>query len=238
MHAKILNLCLHDVVPNKSDVKTVYDTTFQQVEEIIKLLKKLRSQGIIDSYRIFFDDGYKSVLDVLHNINLGVSSNNIYMAIITDHIGRSNKLAKEDIILLSKQGFNICSHGVSHAALAIFLEDTLQPSPKNGDYHNMSYGKESVLSVQEIKFQFIESGNVIRAITGLQDLSFVLPYGLYNKDVVDQAVNTSYRRLYSCDSAFDYGQFLAPRLLVTQENIDGLDKLIKELPNRAKLLIK
>lgn len=237
MQTKSLNICLHDVVKDTSGLRTVYDTAWQQVKDIVELLEKLRTEKVIDSYHIFFDDGYKSSLRVVQDIDFGVSNKNIHLAIITNDIGKPNKLTAKDIMKLSNQGFTIDSHGVSHAALAIFAKGSLLPSLVGGNYKNTTYGKGNVLSTQEIQYQLIESSTSLAAILGYAPASFVLPYGLYNKEVISLTTGSSYSRIYTCDSALDGGQFLAPRLLVTQKNINHLESLIKTLPLRPKLLV-
>lgn len=237
MQTRVLNVCLHDVVSDVSDAKTIYDTTWRQAEEVATLLQKLQSEQVIDSYHVFFDDGYESALNVVQDINFDVDNENIHLAIITDDIGKPGKLTKKDIVLLADQGFTIDSHGASHVALAIFKEEVLQSSPIGGDYDNTPRGKGNVLSDQGIQYQLFESGEVITSITGRQPVSFVLPYGLYNKEVVYQAAKSNYQRVYTCDAAFDCGQFLAPRLLITQENINHLSTLIESLPMQPKFLI-
>ncbi len=237
MSLKSVNICLHDVVASASEVKTIYDTTRQQVEDIVKSLQRLRAEEVIDSYQIFFDDGYKSSLNVATDVKFGIDNENIHLAIITDDIGKPNKLTKEEIVLLSEKGFAIDSHGVSHAALAIFKDDVLQSSPEGGVYRNMPYGKQSILSTQEMNYQLTESSKHLASITGSPIVSFVLPYGLYNHEVIHQAVQNGYYRIYTCDAALDDGQFLASRLLVTQENIERFEVIVRSLPTQPKLLI-
>jgi len=236
VRSKRLNICLHDIVETAQDVRSVYDLTKAQLKELLDLLQVMRSQKVIDSYEIFFDDGYQSVWGVVRDGGFGIENKDIHLAIITDHIDEPGKLTSGQIVRLAERGFSIDSHGVSHAALAIFIEDALQSSPRSGSYKNSPYGKSRVLSVQQIQYQLIESSRSIASITGCEPCSFVLPYGLYNEHVVYSIANTRYRRVYSCDAAFDSGQMLAPRLLVTQENINQLESIIIKLPQYPKLL--
>lgn len=82
----------------------------------------------------------------MNSIDLGINNADTHFAIITDDIGESDKLTESDIMILSRKGYSIDSHGVSHAALAIFNDDLLQVSPENGIYRNMPYGKSNILS--------------------------------------------------------------------------------------------
>lgn len=236
MKTRRLNVCLHDIVRTSDDINTIYDITRQQLEELVHSLQELQSKSAISSYVLFFDDGYKSALEVVQTMDLGIDNNDVHMAIITGDIDKPGRLTRNDISSLAHNGFAIDSHGVSHAALAIFVDDSLQLSPLDGRHRNSPRGKNLALSVQEIQYQFTESGKTILDVTGKQPSSFVLPYGLYNKEVVYQAANTNYQRLYTCDSSFDNGQVLAPRLMITQDNIKQLDILVDQLPDYPRLL--
>lgn len=237
MRDKVLNICLHDIVAGTAEVKTIYDITLRQLEKIVESLQKFRTEKTIDSYRIFFDDGYRSSLSVVDGIDLGVDNADVHLAIITDDIGKPNKLTESDIKLLSQKGYSVNSHGTSHAALAIFLNGVLQSSPQNGTYRTMTHGKSHRLSDKEISYQLIESSKRLASITGFPPTDFVLPYGLYNKEVVYQAAQSGYHRIYTCDAALDTGQFLAPRLLITQENIKEFKRLVQNLSVYPELLI-
>lgn len=236
MRDRVLNICLHDIVADTTEVKTIYDITLRQLEDIAESLQKFRTEKAIDSYQIFFDDGYKSALDVVNSIDLGISNAGVHLAIITDDIGKSNKLTESDLVLLSQREYSIDSHGVSHAALAVFNDELLQTSPSNGTYKNMPYGKSNVLSNKEIAYQLIESSKRLVSITDSSPTAFVLPYGLYNKEVVYRAAQSGYCRIYTCDAALDTGQFLAPRLLITQENIEEFKELVLSLSIYPKYL--
>ena len=237
MQTKTVNLCLHNVVADRSKIKTIYDTSWQQVEDIASLLRSLRSSQEIDSYRVFFDDRYKSVLAVVENINFGISNEHVHIAVITDQIGAPDRLSAKDIASLAEKGFTVDSHGASHAALAIFQEKVIQPSPLGGSYRNMPYGKKNTLSTEEVRYQLAESDQVLTSMLRRHSASFVLPYGFYNKEVVYQVSHASYDRIYTCDVALDGGQFLAPRLLITQENINDIETIIKNLPMHPEYLI-
>lgn len=225
-----LNICLHNIVNDKSEIETIYDLTRSQLHELLSILIKLRSSGKIYSYELFFDDGYKSIINIAREFDFGINNSEVHGAIITDHIGLDNKLSAEDLKWLVKQGFSIDSHGVSHAALAIFQDQDLQTTKPGGIYHNKPYGKLSSLSEEEVKYQLIESGKKLKEVTGIYPSSFVLPYGLYNDIVASIATRfSSYTRLYTCHDAFDNGLFLAPRLLITQENINEAEDEILRL---------
>ena len=71
------------------------------------------------------------------------------------------------------EGFSIDSHGASHAALAIFIKDVLQSSPIGSEYRNTPYGKSNILSIQEIKYQLVESYEAITHIIGYSPTFFL-----------------------------------------------------------------
>ncbi len=43
------------------------------------------------------------------------------------------------------------------------------------------------------------------------------------------STSSQYEKLYTCDAGYDTGQFLSPRLLVTQDNIDHIEEVILSL---------
>lgn len=228
MNEKTVNICLHNIVENSSLIKSIYDLTFNQLKTLTDDLIALKNNNYISDYNIFFDDGYRSFIEVSRKINFGVSNNQIHLAIITGQIGTAGKLNNNDLKEINRQGFSIESHSVSHASLALYLDGVLIDTPKNGLYRNMPYGKKYVLSEQEVLYQLKKSAEDLINSLNLEQISFVLPYGLYNQTTVDIATkNTSYKRLYTCDVAFDKGQYLAPRLIVTQENISNFCAQIK-----------
>lgn len=233
---KKLNVCLHNIVATANDIETIYDLTEAQLLKLAGLLKSLRKQEIITSYEIFFDDGHESAKRAIRCVDFGINRKYIHFAVITDLINQPNRLTDQDIKVLKEEGYCVESHGTSHAALAIFTDDKLQPSPPNGEYRNSDIGKGKILSSEEIKYQLIESYKSLTSITGQPTVSFVLPYGLYNEHVIYLSASTKYHRIYSCDSAFDDGQFLASRLIVTQETIERLDSIIRHLPTIPHLL--
>ena len=139
-------------------------------------------------------------------------------------------MSPEDVKWIHEAGFSVYSHGVSHAALAIFNQKTLLNTPLLGIYQNRPYGKDAALEEAEVKYQLIESSNYIESMIGIEPKSFVLPFGLYNEQTVFiAAAFSSYAKLYTCDKAFDTGQFLSPRLLVTQDNIDNIENEVMAL---------
>lgn len=232
MTVRTLNICLHNIVNDISEVISIYDLTKSQLANLEIILEKFRSKGVFTSYELFFDDGYKSFIELARNYDFKIKKDFIHAAIITEKLNSDNYLTLDDVKWINNAGFSIYSHGVSHAALAIFNEKKLQNTTVGTRYRNMPYGKGNLLESEEVKYQLIESSKFLQSITGHQPNSFVLPYGLYNEQTVFIAsTSSSYHRLYTCDKAYDVGQFLAPRLVVTQDNINAIEDEILCLTN-------
>lgn len=60
MRDKVLNVCLHNIVSDTTEVKTLYDITLQQLKNIIKSLQKFRTE------KILIHIGYFSMTDTSH----------------------------------------------------------------------------------------------------------------------------------------------------------------------------
>lgn len=238
MTSNKLNICLHNIVDEISNLKSVYDITISQLEILINTLKKLINNEVINDYELFFDDGYESFYEIAENFDFGISNGKVHTAIITELIGVEGRLSESAILALFKSGFSIDSHGVSHAALAVFKNEALRATPHKGEYRNSPYGKTRLLSENEALYQLIESSAHLEAITGLPARLFVLPYGLYNySTVLNVAAFTHYSKVYSCDTYFDKGKYLAPRIVITQDNVNIIETTIRNIPSSPVLLV-
>ncbi len=234
---KQVNICLHNVVENEGELSSIYDITKAQLLEVVATLTQARNKGVIGQYELFFDDGYQSFWDICRSLDLGIEHGRIHVAVITDLIGTPGRLNQHEIKKLFEEGFSIDSHGASHAALAIFINDRLEPTLEGGVYQNSPYGKNSSLSHEELRFQILESSRALEKITGIPPKYFVLPFGLYNQQTLDALESEAiYEKVYSCDASFETQDFLVPRLLITQENIKELPELLRTLPAQPQLL--
>lgn len=235
--ARKINICLHNIVPDSSSVRTIYDLTFDQLDGLTATLKGLIHDSHIDTYDIFFDDGYQSFRGAVEKVDFGIERSQVHAAVITEQIGKEGKLTSADLKWASEQGYSIDSHGVSHAALAIFRGGELQRTGQGGEYRNMPYGKGAKLTENEVLYQLKESALAIEKNTNYSSSSFVLPYGLYNySTVVLAAIGSNYKRVYTCDVGLDSGQYLAPRLLITQDNIGSIKGIINKLSSEVEPL--
>lgn len=233
-----LNICLHNIVNDESDIVSIYDLTVAQLQELNNRIMSRQGRDY-DSYTFYFDDGYKSFSSIVSRINLGVDKANIRCAIIVDQIGEPGKLTLDEIQALSADGYGIDSHGMSHAALATFEDGKLMPTVNDGNYRNRPYGQGAVLSEKEVLFQLIESKtNLENSLHGSVN-DFVLPYGLYNDQVLQIILaKTTYKRILTCHPGIDTGQILAPRLLITQDVLGNIDQLLGEINDVTPLLTR
>lgn len=231
-----LNICLHNIVERQSDIRSIYDLTSSQLSDLNRHIAS-RSGDSYDSYTLYFDDGYKSFKDIVSNLDLGINKENVRCAIIVDQIGTPGKLSLDEIKALDTQGYGIDSHGMSHAALAVFENEKLLPTLNGGEYHNSPYGQGEALSEQEVLFQLIESKRTLEGSLNKAIDNFVLPFGLYNNQTIQIiTAKTNYRRVLTCHSGIDNGQVLVPRLLITQDNLSNIDDLLDDIHKASSLL--
>lgn len=231
-----LNICLHNVVENEDQIQSIYDITESQLIDMNTLLKTFQGNKY-DAYTFYFDDGYKSFNDIVSKTDLGLTKERIRCAIIVDEIDLPNRLTTQQIRTLSREGYGIDSHGTSHAALASFDEGRLLATALGGIYRNRPYGQEGCLTKQEVLFQLHESQQSLEDILGENVTDFVLPYGLYNSQTLEIiASKTTYKKILTCHAGIDTGRILAPRLLITQENINDIKNIINDLNEDYELL--
>ncbi|MDB5179900.1 MAG: hypothetical protein JWN12_532 [Candidatus Saccharibacteria bacterium] len=234
----ILNICLHNIVEDDTSIQTIYDVTVAQLEHIITICESIANEKKLDGVVYYFDDGYDSFKTIVAKNDWGIQQKRLVPAIITDLIGAEGRLSRDDIIKLYEQGYKPVPHGVSHASLAAFDDnDTLQPTHAGGTYQNVFIGKTKSLSDQEVLFQLVESRKALLSfLPNLIINEFVLPYGIYNQSTSAVAKQAHYKKILTCDTGLDDGQFLAPRHLITQENISSLEADITNALTHFSLL--
>jgi len=228
-----LNLIFHRIAKNDKDILDDYEVTLEQFLNILDLIRDLSSSPHchFKHFRYYFDDGDDSFISrALPNI-LKKELSNCVLAVTTNNIGKKDFITKSDIFSLHSQGVQIASHSVSHAALAYYKNDVIQPTTKGGRYQTSPFGHTKILSEQEVLYQLKESKKIITDIVGNVS-EFVLPHGCYNKDVI--RINQEYQ-LYdiisTCDNYLDNGYYLRPRIL-TRFNMSILE--IKSLITSLK----
>lgn len=231
-----LNICLHDIVARDSDIKSIYDITTDQLMELTDLLHKNKGDKY-SKFTLYFDDGHKSFLDIVSNLDFGISTQRVRCAVIVNCLERSEKLTNSDLKDLAAKGYGIDSHGMSHVALAVYREGIIQQTPPGGIYTNAPRGQDSLLSSEQVFFQLQESKDCLEEILEKDIDDFVLPYGLYNQQVIQIIISqTNYKRIFTCHSAVDIGQILAPRLLITQENLKQINNILTNISISHQLL--
>jgi len=235
-----LNICLHNIVANPSEIKNIYDLTTDQLEKVFSLCEQACLDLSLDYVNYYFDDGYVSFKTQIAQKSWNIPRHRLIVAVVTESIGSDSKLSDKDIRRLYNDGFGIVPHGVSHAALAVFDEtDKLLGTPTDtSTYRNSIYGKSIALNSSEVLFQLTESRKQLKSVEPMVSFSeFVLPYGLYNEQTILIARQAEYERLLTCHSGIDNGQFLAPRHLITQNNISTLESDLRNLSTSFKTLI-
>jgi hypothetical protein len=232
-----LNICLHNVVKDDASIQTIYDVSLPQLERIFTTCEQIAKRLGLGDTSYYFDDGYESFKTYVAGRDWGISPYNLITAVITSLIDTPGRLTRDDLSTLHSEGYVIVPHGSSHAALAIFENGTLQATPEAGPYTESPYGKSKKLHANEVLFQLNESRNTLLSL--FPDMTvdeFVLPYGLYNQSTAQLATQASYKRVLTCHTGLNNGQYLTPRHLITQENIDFLEADILHASESFELL--
>src|SRR3989344_3338160 len=152
-----INVIFHDIVKdgekltNKYSVNKKYFINF--LNYIAPLLDNITPRPEL---HLYFDDGYVSFHEIIMPL-LKTIPFPITIAVILDKLNTQGYLADEQVVSIAKTKITIASHGVSHAALAVYKENLLQDTPSNGKYENSPFGQGEPLSENEIKYQFAES---------------------------------------------------------------------------------
>ncbi|MBB6447115.1 polysaccharide deacetylase family protein [Bacillus benzoevorans] len=161
--------------------------TFERWQDIDKVNKPIF---------ITFDDGYKDNLNVLA-IFEKLQSDSFKPAgtifVISDFIGRSNRLSRADLKKLSDSGlFSIQSHTATHPNLT---------------------------KITNYSFELKESKEKIQNITGKPVIALAYPYGSYNDKVIAETKKyysfgiTTIPKLYSKQGIKDEN-YLIPRIYI------------------------
>jgi hypothetical protein len=214
-----LNLVFHDIVETENELNNKYTVTIDYFNEIIREIELIisKDQAKFQDFRIYFDDGRDSFANFFSDNKKVIEKSNL--AIVTDLIDTNGYLNFEQLEDLQSRGATISSHGVSHAALATYIDNTLITNNLEGFYENSKIGKGRSLSKNEVLYQVIESKRKLEKLLRPESIKeFVLPYGLYNDLVVQTISKTNlYRFVSTCDEILDKGTYLRPRFLIHNE---------------------
>jgi len=226
-----LNLVFHNIVKDKKEIDSIFCVTWDYYFELTQRLSILVKQNRTKFKQIcfYFDDGYSSFRDIIFP-KIKDNYRNYYLAIVTDWINQDSFLDQGDILSFKRCGLNICSHGVSHSALTIYKNNKLQNVLIAGNYQNTPKGKKNILKQKEVLYQLKESKKALEQTTKQTIDEFVLPYGLYNSNIIKINKNNEiYKFISTCDQSLDKGQSLKPRFLIV--NIKNVDETLNLILN-------
>lgn len=217
-----LNIVFHKIMANPTGDWEVSPILFR---DIFKWC-----QQNCEDFQIYFDDGYG--LEIISNFYSEIAPLTA-LAIVTDDIGKNGFFSWEDLSKLSKIGFNIASHSVSHPSMAIFDQNNIELiNPSGGRYSNVPRGKQ-LLAINQVKFQIVESKKAL-VEKGFRVREFVFPYGLYSQQTIDLLNDLGLYDFYAtCDEGLDEGNKIILRNLIygtksLEENIRCLTKIIEK----------
>lgn len=229
-----INIVFHDIVADNKELTNKYSVNESYLYNFIEYFNSKIGNSISTfSLQLYFDDCYSSFHDIVAP-NINRIPFPITVAVIVDKLNSPGYITKEQLFSISNTQIEIASHGISHSALAVYRTNELQPTPVGGEYRNAPFGQGEPLSVEEVKYQLIESKNKLEALLDKSIDEFVLPYGLYNNDVIRifHELNI-YKYLSTCDHGIDNGQPLKPRFLVS--NDISVEKLYEVILSKISL---
>lgn len=218
-----LNLVFHDIVGKESQIKNRFTVTKDYLDQLLRGLSKSKvftiSKDSSDKIlvRLFFDDDYKSLFLIAKPVldKYGIKAK---IGVVTQPVNTNHHLSKIELLRLKQEGFEFCSHGVSHAALCIYKKGVLQRTPSGGEYRNTPSEKRKILSEKEVVFQLVESKKQLEDFVNDRVEEFIYPYGLYNDDIVKiLESNKIYKKAYTCDKSLETESchpFKLPRVLI------------------------
>lgn len=229
MEKSKLNLVLHRIAKNPSELTSRYDVTENFVFELIDRLSSVFCDNSVDIVT-FLDDGYSSQYNCAQRLAVDYSVQT-RIALISQNIDMKGYLSRCEINILGKiPGISFCSHGVSHAALCKYKNGKVMPTPNGGVYHNMPRGHAYLLTREEVLYQLTESKEQLANI-GIKADSFVYPYGIYNSDIINIInKNQLYATAYTCLEGLETGNLNSlekPRTII--ENNLPIDVIIKKI---------
>lgn len=202
------NLVFHDV----SEVQSRYGVTPNLVLDIAE---QLRSSGLAESVRFYLDDGLASAMPMTKLLRDRFPELEVVAALTVDMIDSEGYLSFADALAMRSWGVEIAGHGFQHVRLVHYRDGVALRTPSEGPYGPAPTAADHHLSANEVLFQLVETRD---ALHGLARSEFVLPYGAYNRDVLN--INERHRlfeTISSSDYGWDLGGELRPRLLVTRK---------------------
>ena len=176
---KSKSIFFHDVHSKNEYVKNGDIST--PIEKFAKYVSIIKDNGfsIVDEIsnlnneiEISFDDGYYGIFE---NIDFFINQNiNIKIFISPSLFKDKNYMSSNNIKELSKlKNISFGSHSYSHKRLDGFNE-------------------------KELEHELIKSKQIIESLANQEVNSFCFPLGFFNDNIIDVALKTGYKNLYSC----------------------------------------
>lgn len=219
-------LYYHDITPRNgrsyTPMSTPYDIFTRQMEFLPKY-GKIVSEIKEDKgeFMIAFDDGFKGVYD---NRDYFVRKK-IYPTIFIakDLVGKDGYLDENQIKELFNLGFHFQSHTVTHVDL-------------------------TALSTEDMIIELKESKSYLENLLGEKVSELCCPKGYFNDDVIREAVNAEYSRVYLSypspykSNGVQIGRYLCQSLsdiqfkLMLKGGMDVLKSRYKKMHNKVRYL--
>ena len=205
-------LYYHDVSTVDGKSYTALSTPYELFDAHMSIV--LRYGTIVDEitqpkyqFQIAFDDGFKGVYDN----RLYFLEKKIFPTIFVakDLVGAEGYMDESQIKELSRMGFSIQSHSVSHCDL-------------------------SGLDEQRLRYELAESKSYLEALLGKEVTGICCPMGYYNDDVIREARKAGYSHIYLSypepvdTEKFVRGRYFCQSLTVSQFRLSlygGMDIL-------------
>jgi peptidoglycan/xylan/chitin deacetylase (PgdA/CDA1 family) len=178
------NLCFHDFADDPSWIYTL------PMRYLLTVAERLRAEGIADRVRIYFDDGYASVLEAVRTLQERFPEIESIAALTLGFLGQPGHIDWPAIDTLHAAGVGIAGHGREH----LHMDE---------------------LTDEQVLVQLVASRDALLSYGGDE---FVFPSGSFNDRVLTlNERHELFRVLTTVDYGWDRGQPLRPRLMVTSQ---------------------
>ena len=160
--------------------------------------------------RISFDDGNLSDLSIATPILLkhGLQAK---FFILAGRLDMKGSLARRDVLELDRLGMDIGNHGFHHV-----------------DWRNLNREGQTR--------EWVEARNIISDVAGKDILGAAIPFGAYNRTVLDGLREQKYQNIYSSDGGrADLDNFLIPRTSIRNDmDIEDIRNILRDSQSPLK----
>tara|TARA_B110000263_G_C15025093_1_gene381339 strand:- start:27 stop:632 length:606 start_codon:yes stop_codon:yes gene_type:complete len=175
-------------------------------------------------YKILFDDGYESVYDIAFPLMQKYGFTGLVFP-VAHYIGQTNSwdvtfgslnrathLTTGQIKILSENGWEIGSHGLTHTAF-------------------------TSLSDESLKIELVQSKQILEEIIEKEIISITPPFSKWNNHINNIILQCGYKKIYY-QHAFNYkaDNVLVPRHSIY--SIDGKNSILRKLNNSRIEVLK